>query len=459
MPRSRTLRRTALIFTSFPSVLAIALALTVATALTLRFAKDFWVLRLAAAGVPDIAVAEAVEALHKGIDVSPVRVLRTEDPAAASSAIDSGQAEFAIVRSDVAVPKRAGAMLVVHRDAALLFASPHAKITKVADLAKKRVGIVPGDAANIQLFDELLNYHGIPVGSVAHLPIQSDQVATLAANKAVDALFVVAPLRSSPVEQAFAALSTSEKSRPALLEIKNAEGLAARHIGVSKIDIPAGFFGGAVPQPSDDMSTIAVDHLLVASLRVSEAAVDHLTKWFFLMRRALGEHAPFAAYMQAPDTEKGSPFALHPGATAYYQDTEKSFMDQYGDWFYIMAMVLGGVGSALATLVSSLQARGRRVAMAVIDELIRIEEKAREAKALAALKELDAATDRAALKALHRARESRFDETGLETVRLAVDEARRAIGTRRAELQAETEAPGGAVTAFPARRTEPTGTV
>jgi TRAP transporter TAXI family solute receptor len=457
MRRNRALRRASLIFFSFPTLVAIALGIAVATALTLRFAKDFWVITLAAAGAPDVAVAEAVQQLHKGVDVTGVRVLRSDSPAAASAAVDAGQAELAIVRSDVAVPQRAGTMLVVHRDAALLFASPHSKITKVADLAKKRVGIVPGDPANIQLFDELLTYHAIPVSSVSHIPVQTDQLASLSTNKLVDALFLVAPLRSPLVERVFTSLSAGEKSRPALIEIRNAEGIAARRVGISKIEVPAGFFGGASPQPSEDMSTIAVDHQLVASLRLSESTVDHLTKWLFSMRRAIADLAPFAAYMEAPETEKGSFFVLHPGATAYYQDTEKSFMDQYGDWFYILAMVLGGLGSAVATLVSSFQSRGRRAAMAVIDELIGVEVKARKATAPAVLKDLDAIIDRAALKALHRARDSRFDQAGLETVRLAVDEARRAIGTRRAELGSEADKGGGAVTAFPTRRPEPTG--
>jgi hypothetical protein len=97
--------------------------------------------------------------------------------------------------------------------------------------------------------------------------------------------------------------------------------------------------------------------------------------------------------------------------------------------------------------------------MAVIDDLIGIEEKARQAGSLAVLNEFEAAITRTALKALHRARESRFDEAGLETVRLAIDEARRAITTRRAELQDGSAAPAGAVAAFPVRRSEPTGGV
>ena len=457
MHKNRALRRTALIFTSFPTVIAIALAVVVAIAFALRFAHDFWAINLAASGPHDLAVAEAVQQLHRGLDVTQVRVLRTDNPAAASAAIDEGQADLAIIRSDVAVPKRAGTMLVVHKDAALLFANGRAKIAKITDLAKKRVGIVPADPANIDLFNELLGYYNVPADAVYRIPLQPDQIANLSTNKLVDAIFVVAPLRSPLVAQVFTGLSGAEKSRPVLLEIKNAEAFAARRIGVSKLQIPAGFFGGAPAEPMDDVSTIALDHQLVASLRVSEGTVDRLTKWFFSMRRALAEQAPFAAYMEAAVTEKGSQFVLHPGATSYYQDTEKSFMDQYGDWFYIAAMVLGGVGSAIATLVSSFQAHGRRTAMAVIDELIGIEMKAREASTPAALKNLDAAVDRAALTALHRARDSRFDEAGLETVRLAVDEARTAIGTRRAELQGETETAGGAVTAFPVRKSEPSG--
>jgi TRAP transporter TAXI family solute receptor len=456
MLRNRALKRAVFVFTSFPTLIAIALAIAVATALTFRFANEFWVLSLAAADSSDIAFAEAVQKLHKGLDMTQVRVLRTDGAAAASSAVDSGKADFAIVRSDVAVPQRAGTMLIVHRDAALLFVSPRAKVAKLADLAKKRVAIVPADPANVRLFDALLDFYGVNASSVIHLPLSPEQVTPAAASTLFDAVFLVAPLKAPLVEQVRAALST-DKAKAALIEFENAEAVAERLPGLSKLDIPAGFFGGTAPQPKEDASTIAVDHQLVAALSTPEGTVDAATKWLFSMRRALAAQAPIAAYMEAPPTEKGSQFALHPGATAYYQDTEKSFMDQYGDWFYILAMVLGGFGSLLATLVSRFQAHGRRAAMAVIDELIRIEVAAREAASLAVLKELDAEVTRVALKSLHRARESRFDETGLETVCLAIDEARRAIGLRRAELQEAPDAPSSAVAPFPVRRSEPSG--
>jgi TRAP transporter TAXI family solute receptor len=456
MLRNRALKRAVFLFTSFPTLIAIALAIAVVAALTFRFANELWVLRLAASDPSDIAFAEAVAKLHKGLDRAQIRVLRTDHASAASAAVDEGKADFGIVRSDVAVPTRAGTMLIVHRDAALLFATPRAKIAKLADLAKKRVAIVPADPANVRLFEALLDFYGVNATSVIRLPLLAEQVTPAAASTSFDAVFLVQPLKAPLVEQVRSALS-SDKAKAAFIEFENAEAVADRLPGLSKVDIPAGFFGGTAPQPKEDASTIGVDHQLVAALSVPEGTVDTATKWLFSMRRALAAQAPVAAYMEAPTTEKGAQFALHPGATAYYQDTEKSFMDQYGDWFYILAMVLGGVGSLLASLVSRFQAHGRRAAMAVIDELIAIEVQARQATSVAALKQLDADVTSVALKSLHRARESRFDETGLETVCLAIDEARRAIGLRRAELQEAPDAPSGAVAPFPVRRSEPSG--
>jgi hypothetical protein len=123
-------------------------------------------------------------------------------------------------------------------------------------------------------------------------------------------------------------------------------------------------------------------------------------------------------------------------------------MDRYGDWIYIAAMVLGGLGSALATFVSSWQARARRAAMAIVDELVNLEEKARTASTAAQLSEYEFAVDAAAIRALRGARENRFDEAGLEAVRLAIDEVRHCVDREKARLAREAPT---SVRALPAR--------
>jgi hypothetical protein len=89
----------------------------------------------------------------------------------------------------------------------------------------------------------------------------------------------------------------------------------------------------------------------------------------------------------------------------------------------------------LATVVSSLHARSRRAALAVIDRLIDIRRKAHEAQDADTLRSLSDAVDDASDRALHRVRESLLDETGLESIRLAIDEARHAIDGRSRKLE------------------------
>jgi hypothetical protein len=39
---------------------------------------------------------------------------------------------------------------------------------------------------------------------------------------------------------------------------------------------------------------------------------------------------------------------LHPGAAAFYNGTQQSFMDEYGNWIYLTPMILGGLATVLA---------------------------------------------------------------------------------------------------------------
>ena len=39
---------------------------------------------------------------------------------------------------------------------------------------------------------------------------------------------------------------------------------------------------------------------------------------------------------------------MHPGAAAFYNGTQQSFMDEYGNWIYLTPMILGGLATVLA---------------------------------------------------------------------------------------------------------------
>ena len=201
------------------------------------------------------------------------------------------------------------------------------------------------------------------------------------------------------------------------------------------MDIPAGFFAGRTTLPKEDLTTLSVSYLVVARQSLADSVVTDITKGLFAIRQELTPETPLAQYIEAPDTTRGGRVPVHPGAEAYFDASEKSFFDRYGDWIYISAMLLGGLGSGLATVVSSWRARSRRSALAVIDRLIDIRRNAHEAQDADTLRSLSDEVNDASDRALHRARESLLDETGLESIRLAIDEARHAIDGRSRELE------------------------
>ena len=163
-----------------------------------------------------------------------------------------------------------------------------------------------------------------------------------------------------------------------------------------------------------------------ARQNLSEEIVTGLTKRLFAMRRSLQSEVPIAAAMEKPDTEKGSAAAVHPGAAAYYDNNEKSFMDRYGDWLYIGAMGLSGLGSMIAAMFGLTRARARKAALALVDQLIEVKQIAHTTKELSRLGGLEAQIEDLSTKGLHFARDNNFDEAGLAALRLAIDEARRA---------------------------------
>lgn len=427
-----------LLLTSFSSFVAISLAVVVGAAFGVRYFDQGRILRLAV-GPPESSDTRLVEAVQRLLphSVGSIRlqVIKTESASASAAVLDEGRADLAIIRNDVAVPRNAGIMLITHKDTALLVARRGSKISKVSDLEKKRVGVVPGTQANLDLFDTILTRSGVRPGAVHRIALQGSKAREAINANLVDAMLAVAPLGDTLHDEITSALAKDSKTGPAFIDIKNAEALAQRQPAFEKVDIPSGFFRGSPSWPSEDMTSVSVFHSLVARQDMSEAIIGDLTKRLFAMRTALAAEASIAQFMEAPKTEKGARYPLHRGAAAYYGDTEKTFMDRYGDWIYILAMVLGAGGSAVASVITSMQARARRAAMAVIADLIKIEQEARNALDLKALREHEQIVREAALRVLGRARENRFDEAGLETVRLAIDEARRTIEERRRDLE------------------------
>ncbi|WP_026607127.1 TAXI family TRAP transporter solute-binding subunit [Methylocapsa acidiphila] len=418
--------------------LTFAFALIAIGALTLRFAGGPLALKIAVGPANGdnakliAAIADRLEA-----DDADMRlvVVPTGGPAQSAQALEQGRADLAVIRSDVAIPQNGATVVVLQNDVGLLLAPPGSALAKVAVLVKKRVGIFPARETNAALLDSILAEYQIAPESVQRVMLDRDELAPAVAQKRVDAVLAVGPLLGPAIQAAAAALSARNRA-PTMIPIDAAEGMAAKSPAYQKVAVPAGFFRGSPPEPKEEATTVGVAVRLEANLKLPDEVVTDLTKRLFVMRRELAVKVPIAAAMQKPDTDKDSADAVHRGAADYYDNNEKSFMDRYGDWLYIGAMAFSGFGSAIAAMFGLSRAQARKAALALIDQLIEVKQVAHITMELPRLAVLDTEIENLSTKGLHFARNNNFDDAGLAALRLAIDEARRAVSDQRSELEA-----------------------
>ena len=92
-------------------------------------------------------------------------------------------------------------------------------------------------------------------------------------------------------------------------------------------EIPGSAFSSLPARPADKIETVGVNHLIVAPKGLSETTVGLLTRQLLATRRSLQRELPAAARIAKPDTDKDAALPAHPGAAAYIDGTERTFLE------------------------------------------------------------------------------------------------------------------------------------
>ncbi|SDR61463.1 TRAP transporter solute receptor, TAXI family [Rhizobiales bacterium GAS191] len=370
-----------------------------------------------------------------------LKLIKTTDVAQSAAALDAGRADLAVVRSDVSMSATGLTVAILHRNAVAFIAPRTSSVRNIADLDKKRVGILRATLENEHLLEQLLSEYGIAAQSVTQVPLEPEGLASAIRDRRIDAVMVVAPPSGTLMNAAVEAVASASKGEPVFVEVKEAEAIAERKPVYESHEIVNGLFGRNPPRPKASFKTLAVSYRLVASRDLEDYVVSDFTRRLFTLRMALSFDSSFADHIEKPDTDNDTALPLHPGAAAYFDGNEKSFFDRYDDWFYLGAMGLSGLVSGLAALIASARAWTRRGTLSAIDELIHIRVAARNAKDEAALEAAETAVAEISTVALRQARDGRIDDAGLSALSLAMDECRQAIADRRVRLAAQVASP------------------
>ncbi|WP_439923510.1 TAXI family TRAP transporter solute-binding subunit [Nitrobacter sp. JJSN] len=279
---------------------------------------------------------------------APVRltVIDAGTTLAAAKMFSSGKTDLAVVRGDVGDLSQAQAVIVVSHIVALMIAPPGSSINRIDKLKGRRVGVI-GAETNSRLLDVLSREYGLDRASVFKEVTPTNAQRALQ-SKEIAALLVVIPLSQKYLSLLRGIVQQSSKALPTLIPIDSAAAIAQAERAYESFDVPKGTLRGAPAVPDDDLTTLRTSLYLVANKKLSSDLIASLTQTLVSVRRDLMAEDPIFAQMTAPSTDADAYLALHPGAAAFYNGTQQSFMDEYGNWIYLTPMLLGGMATAFA---------------------------------------------------------------------------------------------------------------
>ena len=425
--------------------LAGVLAIVGALAAGYYFAMRPVTLRIAVgpANSDDLKVVQALtQAFNQPRSQVRLRPVQTDGALASANLLGEGKADLAIIRGDLEVPKNAQAVATLRKNVVVLWVPPAQKIkgkkaapaiTKIAQLAGRRVGVVGRTPANVNLLKVILQQYGLDPAKVEIIQFPANEAADAIRNQKADAYLAAGPVNSKITMDAIAA-STRDGGAPKFLAIDLADAIAQNHPSYEASEIPAGTFGAAPDKPEEEVKTISFSHHIVARKGISESTIAVFTRQLFAIRQTLKTEFPLAAKIETPDTDKDATIPVHPGAAAFVDGEEKTFLDRYSDFIWWGLMGLSAMGSAGAWFAGYLKKDERNVNVSQRDRLLDMLTAARCSDSMDELDQMQSEADAILRDTLLCFEHGTIEEGTLTAFNIAIEQFHNAVADRKALL-------------------------
>jgi TRAP transporter TAXI family solute receptor len=440
LPKPHRTARQRLMFVLIAGVLAIIGALTAGY----YFAMRPVTLRIAV-GPPNSDDLRLVQTLaqafnnqqHSQVKLRPVQ---TDGAPASAQMLADGKADLAIIRGDLEVPKNAQAVATLRKNIVVMWVPPAAKgkrrkaakITKIAQLAGRKIGVIGRTQANVNLLKMILQQYGVDPMKVDIIQFPANEAVEAIRNQKADAYLAAGPANSKITIDAIAA-SAHEGNEPTFLPIDASEAIAQNHPAYEAAAIPAGSLGSA-DRPDDEVKTISFSHHIVARKGLSESTVAAFTRQLFSIRQSLKSDFPLAAKIETPDTDKDAVIPVHPGAAAFVDGEEKTFLDRYSDYIWWSLMALSAMGSAGAWFAGYLKQDERNTNTSQRDRLLEMLKTARRSDSTDELDQMQAEADEILRDTLVCYEHGAIEEGTLTAFNIALEQFHNAVADRKALL-------------------------
>jgi TRAP transporter TAXI family solute receptor len=424
--------------------LAGVLAIVGAGAASYHLATQPEILRIAVgpANSDDIKVVQALtqafSQAHGHVRLHPIQ---TDGSVASAQALAGDKVDLAIVRGDLDVPKNAQAVATLRKNLVVMWVpapakdqgkKAAAKITKIVQLAGHRVGVIGRTEANVNLLKLILKQYGVDPAKVEIVQLPASEAVDAIRGQKADAYLATGAISGRATMDAIAA-STRDGKTPTFLAIDSAEAIAQNHPMYEASEIPAGAFGGSPDRPEGEVKTISFAHHIVARKGLSDSTVAAFTRQLFAIRQAVMAEFPLAAKIETPDTDKDAAIPVHPGAAAFIDGEEKTFLDRYSDFIWWGLMGLSVIGSAGAWFAGYLK-KDERNNTSLSERLLAMLAAARRSDSAEELDQMQAEADDILRQTLLCFEQGAIQQGSLTAFNIALEQFHNAVADRKALL-------------------------
>jgi hypothetical protein len=140
---------------------------------------------------------------------------------------------------------------------------------------------------------------------------------------------------------------------------------------------------------------------------------------------------PLAAKIETPDTDKDAVIPVHPGAAAYVDGEEKTFLDRYSDYIWWALMAMSATGSLGAWFASHLKKEERVGNVTQRDRLLDMIALARRSDSPDELDQMQTEADAILRDTLNRFENGAIEEGSLTAFNIALEQFHNAVADRK----------------------------
>lgn len=322
-----------------------------------------------------------------------IRVVPTDNVLESAKLFSAGKTDLAIVRADVGDLSQARSVVLVNKSVVMILALPGTSLTSVEKLKGHTVGVVGGEI-NQKIVDALKKEFDL-ADKVTFKSLAPADVPRAIKAKEASAFLVVIPLNEKYLSLVRSFFRGDHNTFPTVIPVESSGAIADLEGAFESFDVPLGTLRGNPPVPDADVTTLRIGSYLVADKKLDADLITSLTQALINARNDLVRDQPLLSGIAAPDTDPDAYIAVHPGAAAFYNGTQQSFMDRYSNWIYLTPMVLGALASIFAAAWRFLGIERQDPEGAAMKTLFALPRRIREVTSEAELTEIENEVDAA----------------------------------------------------------------